>query len=127
MVLHLERKHLLEAPKTHKKTIQQPPISKFFQVCIFQRKIRECSPCFCDESNSTAAFDNQYWFKKKPTIEMLRVFGCLAYYKEEEKGKLSPQTQRGLMLGNDDSLTSYCIMNLETHTEYASIYHVLTL
>ena len=58
----------------------------------------------------------EYWFKKKPTIEMLRVFGCLAYYKEEEKGKLSPQTQRGLMLGYDDSLTSYCIMNLETHT-----------
>ena len=56
----------------------------------------------------------EHWFGKKPNLKMQRVFGCLCFYKEPSMPKFEPQTNKGILLGYDDDLTSYCIMNMST-------------
>ena len=55
-----------------------------------------------------------YWFNRKPTLKALRVFGCLVYFKQPDKPKLEAQTERGILLGFDEDLCNYTVMNLKT-------------
>ena len=58
----------------------------------------------------------EYWFGKKPNLKMLRVFGCICFYKEPSSPKFEPQTNKGILLGYDEHLSSYCVMNMSTRT-----------
>lgn len=52
----------------------------------------------------------QHWYKKKPDISHLRVFGCLAFVpvSDEKRRKLDPKATKGMMMEYLEESTSCC-------------------
>jgi len=63
---------------------------------------------------------NEVFFKTKSNIKHIKVFGCIAYYKNynQNKTKFEPNSIKGIFLGVDEDSYSYIIMNYNNFKIY---------
>ena len=55
-----------------------------------------------------------FWFNKKPELSFLRVWGSLAFMLDK-KSKMDNKSTRGVLVGYNNTLTAYRILDLKTH------------
>ena len=69
-------------------------------------------------SSINFSIPNELFFNKRATIKHIKVFGCIAFYKNfsQQKHKLDPNAKKGIFLGFNTQSNSYIIMDYHNHT-----------
>ena len=129
------KKEGIEHQYTIPKTPEQNGVSERFNRTLIE-KVRsmladsELPHSFWAEALSTAAYlvnrsptktlDDktpfEAWYRKKPNVNHLRVFGCLTYIHipKDERKKLDPKAKRCIFLGYGTSRKGYRLYNRKT-------------
>ena len=60
---------------------------------------------------------NEIFYNTKTKINHLRVFGCIAYYKnfDQRKNKFTPNSKKGIFLGFSERTNCYLVMDYDDH------------
>ena len=94
--------------------LPQPFWAEAFAYAAFISNNLPCS------ANPGGAAPVELWAGKPPELELMRVFGCAAYWRTGDPGKLDVHAKMGIFVGVDPQRKAWRVYNLESHKVFST-------